>query len=231
MRGCAMSLFGGIDEAGRGPVIGPLVMGMVLCSEEDKKFLKDRGVTDSKLLSEKKREELAKIIKKNCLWAVIKANPLEVDKHVLSQKSSLNILEAELSAKLINILCKKICFKKVIIDLPTKNKKEYLEKIINKVNKKFSKELELSAEFKADLKYIEVGAASILAKTARDKKLKKLSKELSLDLGSGYPSDPKTKDVLEKHLEILLKKGVVRESWKTISALKTKREQKRLDNF
>ena len=116
-----------------------------------------------------------------------------------------------------------------MIDLPTKNKENYLD-IIRK-EAKIGKKVFLDAEFKADLNFIEVSCASVLAKVARDEEIKKLSKELGVNLGSGYPGDPKTKLALEEHLDLLIKEGVVRTSWETIKRLKINKDQLKLSSF
>jgi ribonuclease HII len=227
-----MKVICGIDEAGRGPVIGPLVMAIVSCEKTDIELLKKAGVTDSKLLSIKKRTELAKLIKKNCNYIIKQANPEKIDTNVFSDSSSLNKLEAEITGKLISKMINKIgkkSIKKVIIDLPTKNKKQYLSTV-----KTFCYNCEtiyLDAEFKADLNYIEVGAASILAKTTRDEEIKKIEKKLKIKIGSGYPSDPYTKEALNNHLELLEYASAIRKSWKTIANIKNEKKQQHLDEF
>ncbi len=219
-------MIGGIDEAGRGPVLGPMVMAIVAIKPQDESFLKKIGVKDSKLLSPKKREELYNIIVNKFDYKIIKVKPTEIDKHVTSENSSLNILEANTSSKLINLMAT-FKLKEVIVDLPAKNKESY----VNKIKSNLKKSVPIKAEFKADVNYAVVGAASILAKVTRDKEINKMAKKLKLKLGSGYPSDTTTTNCVANHLNELKKEKFVRLSWKTIQTIESKKTQKTLFSF
>ena len=113
---------------------------------------------------------------------------------------------------------------KVIIDSPMVNTKKVVEYIKNnlKIN------VEIIAENKADKKYPVVSAASIIAKVIRDKEIDKIKEKLNLDIGSGYPSDEKTIEVLKKDYDKV--KDYVRESWITIKRIR-KGEQKNILDF
>jgi len=234
-----MKYFAGIDEAGRGPVLGPMVMAIVVCTPADKQFFNKIGVKDSKLLTEAKRTKLARIIKSRCAHAIIKATPQDIDAALRSESSSLNFLEADISRKLINKVTKKLTaqniplknLQQIILDLPAKNKDEYL----NRVKKHMSKEVKnipLKAEFKADLNYVEVSAASILAKTTRDASMKTLSKKTGLKLGSGYPADPNTQKILQTNFKEIKNEGnIMRTEWKTIKNIIEEKAQTTLSKF
>src|SRR3989338_9160258 len=115
-----MVLICGIDDAGRGPVIGPMIMAGVLIEDIDLDKLKTIGVKDSKLLSQTRREELFKeIIKIVKDYKIIKIYPEEIDKALFSNTSNLNNLEGEKMAEIINYLRPE----KVIVDCPSTNKK------------------------------------------------------------------------------------------------------------
>jgi ribonuclease HII len=192
-----MGAIAGIDEAGRGPVLGPMVMAVVACNPKEKIILQQMGVKDSKLLTPKKRNELFKKIKKGFEYAIIKVPIGEIDKHVDGVTSSLNRLEAITSGKLIKKICAKISISKVILDLPSRNKERY----VNDVREKLSfpeNAIPITAEFKADLNYVEVSAASILAKVTRDRAIKAMEKKVGVPIGSGYTSDPYTIKSLHK---------------------------------
>jgi ribonuclease HII len=228
-----MKYFLGIDEARRGPTLGPLVLGGVLCTKKAKELFKKIGVTDSKLLSHKKRVELAKRIKEHTTYEVSKASPQRIDKALTNPSSSLTYLEADMTAVIIKNLIKTIPEKDhklihIMIDLPSKNKESYLNYLAKKIN---NKNIILNAEFKADLNHVEVGAASILAKTTGDKAIENISKKLNIGIGSGYPSDPYTKEALQKHLKVLEDANVLRMTWQTIKNIKQKKSQKSLNSF
>lgn len=212
----------GIDEAGRGPVIGPLVIAGVLINEQDEKKLKDLGVKDSKLLTPKKREELFNKIKKIAKdYEILIIEPKEIDEAVESQELNLNKLEAIKSAMIINKFNPDLS----ILDCPTVSTKKY-EDVIRFYLK--NKELKLKAENKADVNYPVVSAASILAKVTRDREIEKL-KEKYGDIGPGYPSNEITKKFIKenwkKHPEIF------RKSWATFKNIERKNEQKGLSEY
>ncbi|MBS3172618.1 ribonuclease HII [Candidatus Woesearchaeota archaeon] len=212
----------GIDEAGRGPVIGPMVMAGVLISEADEKKLKELGVKDSKLLTPKKREELFDKIKKIAKdYEIIIIPPKEIDEAVESQESNLNRLEVIKSAMIINKFNPNL----TILDCPTVSTHKYEEEIRFYLK---NKELKLKAENKADVNYPVVSAASILAKVTRDREIEKL-KEKYGDIGPGYPSNEITKKFIKenwnKHPEIF------RKSWATFKNIERKKDQKNLVDF
>jgi len=218
-----MALICGIDEAGRGPVIGPLVMAGVLMDDKDLDKLKNIGVKDSKLLTEDKRNELfpkvLNIVKK---YQIITVEPKEIDNAVRGHDGlNLNWLEARKSAEIIN----KLKPEKAMVDSPTAKPAKYKDYLQNLLTVK----VELKAETKADLNYLEVGAASILAKVTRDEEIKKIRKKIGHDFGSGYPSDPKTikflKENYGKYPEIF------RHSWSSCQRLIGEGNQKSLTDF
>ncbi|RLI42794.1 ribonuclease HII, partial [Candidatus Bathyarchaeota archaeon] len=97
----------GVDDAGRGAVIGPLVIAGVLIDEKDLPKLRELGVRDSKRLSPNRRKQLAEEIKKVALkYHVIKLLPAEIDKVVETGRKlhRLNRLEAQTMAKIITVL-------------------------------------------------------------------------------------------------------------------------------
>jgi ribonuclease HII len=212
----------GLDEAGRGPVIGPMVMAGVLVSEEQEKLLKNLGVKDSKLILRNKRIELAKriknIVKK---FKILIIPPDVIDKELLDENSNLNILEAKKSAEIINYLKPDIAY----VDCPSNNilmYKSQIERYLTKTPK-------LVCEHKADIKYLASSAASILAKVTRDKEIAKIQKTIKADIGSGYPADPITRVFLRKFYNKYPK--IIRKSWASYKDLIDKRNQKSLGDF
>ena len=225
-----MSMIGGVDEAGRGPVLGPMVMAAVAIQASDVATLNKMGVKDSKLLTPKKRNSLFRFIRANFPHVIIKVTPAEIDDALRNPNSSLNKLEATTTTKLIRRLAAKTSIKKVMLDLPDKNKEEYLRLV--KKNLKFPNDaIPVDAEYKADLNHVQVAAASILAKVTRDKSLQTVEKKLGVLLGSGYPSDNTTVQCLHDNFSLLKKNNLVRLEWKTTKELLEQRRQTRLSSF
>ncbi len=201
----------GIDDAGRGPILGPMFLAGVLINNEDEKKLKDLGARDSKLIQHSERVKLALEIHKIVLAShIAESSPKEIDQAV--ETINLNTLEAKKAAEIINKLNIEKEKIKVIIDCPSVNTvtwKKTLEKYISHKNN-----LDIHCEHKADFNYPVVGAASILAKVARERAVE-IIKEQFGNIGSGYPSDPYTKAFLEKNKEMLKTTDIVRKSWAT----------------
>ena len=126
-----MTLICGIDEAGRGPIIGPMVMAGVLVDEEGSDSLRSIGVKDSKLLTIGRMRKLFDKIKKIAVrHKIVIIQPSEIDAALNSDSLNLNWLEAHKSADIINTLKPK----KTIIDSPSNNVvdyKRYLVKLLD----------------------------------------------------------------------------------------------------
>ncbi|MFH1248989.1 MAG: ribonuclease HII [archaeon] len=222
----------GIDDAGRGPVIGPMVMAGVLIDSKDEDKLRLLGVKDSKQVIQSKREILAKEIEKIAVsyhFVIISAN--EIDGRG-DAGLNLNQLEAVKTAAIINKLNKKDEKIKVVIDCPSVNTKSwqhYLEGYIDNIEN-----LSLYVEHKADINHVACSAGSIIAKVTREKEIEKLKKKIGVDFGSGYPSDPITKEFIAKHGEQYLKEGIIRQTWATWTLNhepKKEKKQKSLSEF
>jgi ribonuclease HII len=212
----------GIDEAGRGPVIGPMVICGVVIDEKDSDKLVKLGVKDSKLLTPQRREELfSKIISIIKDFKIEIVSPDKIDTVLNDPYLNLNWLEALVSAKIINQLKPD----KVILDCPSPNLKAYSDY----VRKELDKDCIIVAEHKADVNYPVVSAASILAKVTRDAEIEKIKKKIGVNFGSGYPADPVTKEFLKnnynKHPEIF------RKTWSSYKAVVAGRRQKSLGEF
>ncbi|MCF7798386.1 ribonuclease HII [Candidatus Woesearchaeota archaeon] len=225
-----MGFVAGIDEAGRGPVLGPMVMAVVAGEQKDVDFLNQIGVKDSKLLTPIKRNKLARIIKQRLPHAIIKVSPKDIDKSISNPHSSLNDLEAFTSGKLIKRLIQKVSVQKIILDLPSKNKEDYVAKVRSQLSFPASA-IPILAEYKADLNHAQVAAASILAKVTRDKAIEKMAKKLNLRLGSGYPADANTIHCLYENFNKLKEYEFVRLEWKTTKELLNKKRQTTLKTF
>ncbi|HIP66796.1 MAG TPA: ribonuclease HII [Candidatus Nanopusillus sp.] len=205
-------LIAGIDEAGRGPVIGPMVIVGIAVQNTKLKLLEELGVKDSKQLNFKERENIYNSILKISDKYLIKIiSPQKIDEYVFGNK--LNILEFEIMADIINGLQPDI----VYIDSPSRNTKMVTEYIFSKIN---NRNIKIVAENKADSKYPVVSASSIVAKVIRDREIQKIKKLTGIDFGSGYPSDPKTREAISKYYKEL--QNYIRKSWKTIRDAKQK---------
>jgi ribonuclease HII len=221
----------GIDESGRGPVIGPLVMCGFMLSEDKLGRLKEMGVKDSKLLTPQRRSTLYQKLKELADdWAPIKLTAMDIDK--LRSESNLNKIEIRHMQELINTMKPDIA----IIDAIEANTAKFRATVLAGLKPEL-KEREKSGEFElicknfADRDYPIVGAASIMAKVIRDAEVRKLAKEHG-SFGSGYSSDPRTmkflKDWLAKHKEF---PHFVRRSWVTAKELKKDHDQKGIQVF
>ncbi len=216
----------GIDDAGRGPVIGPMVLAGCLIDEETERKFKRIGVKDSKQLTQKRREDLAEKIKEAAeTFETVLAYPEEIDgkNH---DGINLNALEAVKMAEIINKINKGFGKIKVIIDCPSVSIEKWKDFLKTKINNLSN--LEIVCEHKADVNYPAVSAASILAKCVREKEMEKLKEKFGSEIGSGYCSDPKTYKFLETHSKSHEDKGIFRKTWSTWKDACAVAEQKKL---
>ncbi|MEM2454680.1 MAG: ribonuclease HII [Candidatus Bathyarchaeia archaeon] len=217
----------GVDDAGRGPVIGPLVIVGVLVDENGLQELIQMGVKDSKMLSPKRREGLAaQILRVAKNYSVIKVQPWEIDNVVEGGKklNRLNRLEARVMARIISELKPDIAYVDASDVFPERFRQHILEGL--------PFEVDVISEHKADRIYPVVSAASIIAKVERDREIEKLKREYG-DFGSGYPADPKTISFLKSWIEKYNSyPSFVRKSWKTAKKIsKSRNDQKTLSEY
>lgn len=213
----------GIDDAGRGPVLGPMVLTGVLIDDKKEEIkIKEWGAKDSKLLTPKQRKILSDKIKETYTYEREIIKPKEIDDF-----PNLNNLEAIKSGMIINKLMKGIDEKvKVIVDCPSVNTKAWGEYLMNTIIKKDM--VELACEHKADFNYPVVSAASIISKETREDELKRLKKELDINFGSGYPADPKTKDFLVATFGEKKYDSLIRKTWSTYKKIADRMGQQKL---
>ena len=203
----------GIDEAGRGPVIGPMVIAAVVVDEDKVPELEGLGVRDSKRLTPKRRERLFdEIIALLDDYVILELWPDEID----SREGTLNEFEVENFVKALNSL--KVRPDVIYIDAADVKEARFGEDI----GKRLNFEAEIIAEHKADDKFLPVSAASIIAKVTRDRAIERLKEEYG-EIGSGYPSDPRTRAFLEEYYR---QHGefppIVRRGWKTLKKIEAK---------
>ena len=204
----------GIDEAGRGPVMGPLVY--AICAIPifyKKEFDRKKSITDSKKLKPTKRETLAEEIKNDVLvkYKIDQVSASSISALMqLPDKVNLNRISHTSIFWLVSQISKSVFLDTVYVDTvgtPTT--------LASALRTRFPA-TNFVVESKADAKYKVVSAASILAKTARDKAIRNYESEKGLSVGSGYPSDPLTK----QHLQEIVDKcagfdSFYRYSWQT----------------
>lgn len=215
-------LIAGIDEAGRGPVLGPMVLAVATIEKSLEENLLEIGVKDSKLLTKLQREEQFGPIKKTLHeFATSHIFPQEIDS--LRTWKSLNEIEAMRIGGLLNGLKQKPEI--VFIDAPDIKQENFAKRIKKYINF----ETILRSEHKADVKYPIVSAASIIAKIERDEAIEELSKKTGCSIGSGYPHDPETiaflNDCIKKNKQL---PDFARKSWQTSRDLMDKKFQKKL---
>jgi len=216
----------GIDEAGRGPVIGPMVVAGILIEEEIEGQLRELGVKDSKLIQAKKRADLKIQIEKLARSNhVIVIHPDQIDAHQ-NNGIKLNEIEANAMAQIINKLNSREEKIIIAVDCPSMgidNWSRYLKSKIDNLEN-----LEIIIEHKADVNHISVSAASILAKEERERHMKILNKKYNDEIGSGYTSDPKTKKFVTKYARAHANNGIFRKCWSTWQVAYEKEAQQTL---
>ena len=199
----------GVDEAGRGSVLGPLVVAAVSLREEGISKLRKIGVRDSKLLSPARRAALYRDIKKlSEAVSCEKIYPESIDRAVFNGERlhRLNYLEAQAMAKLLS----KIRFDRAFVDCCDTNQERFGFQVSDLVANRWGNSFtvgernplfdKITSEHHADRNYVVVSAASIVAKVTRDAAIKRISKEHG-NIGSGYPSDPDTLSFLKASFE------------------------------
>jgi len=210
----------GVDEAGRGPVLGPLVVAGVAVDSDVP--LRQLNVRDSKKLSPDRRGALAPFIENVAKHEVLVIPAAEID--VMRAEMSLNDFEAKLFAKVIERLRPATAY----VDAADVDEIEFKRAI----QRELPFEVEIVSQHNADDLFPVVSAASILAKVRRDSEMRALAAAFREDIGSGYPSDPATITFLEKWIR---EKGSLpphtRASWDTSKRLLSGARVRKLDEF
>jgi len=202
-----------------------MILAGCLIDKKIEKEFKRLGVRDSKQLTQKRREFFEKIIKEKAIaFEVEVMHPFEIDNKNHSG-INLNEVEAIMAARIINRINKGFKKIKVIIDCPSPNRTKWRDLVRIKI--KNLSNLEIFCEHKADKNHISVSAASILAKSEREKQMDKLKQKYGREIGSGYTSDPKTQKFVAKNAKN--HKGLFRKTWSTWKKAASKSEQKKLE--
>lgn len=222
----------GIDEAGKGPVLGSMFIGFSIIVLENglkdlneyQEMLSQKGVKDSKKLTPKKRKEVFDSLKDLMDIKYAQLTPKLIDDNFFSG-GKLNELEIQAIVKILEQEKPNL----VMIDALTSKPEKFGEDI----QKRLSFETKIISENKADTKYTIVGAASIIAKQLREQELEEIKQNIGKNCGSGYPADKFTVEFLKENYDNKEFDFIFRKSWKTYQNLTNKPEpkQKTLDDF
>jgi ribonuclease HII len=227
-----MIICGG-DEAGRGALLGPLVVSIVAAKKDTEKRFADIGVRDSKLLTPLRREALYDSIHKAADEVLVELIPPSEINKAMQSGISLNELEAVYFSRLLDRLSVKPSV--LYLDSPDVIAEKFGVRVniystkptkvmgVKNASQKGIKYTMIVAEHKADSKYPVVSAASIIAKVTRDREIAKLSDELGVDIGSGYPSDASTVNAVKENIRNADFKKHIREYWTTINTIRQTR--------
>ena len=196
----------GIDEAGKGPVIGPMCVAGVLVEEDNLHLIEELGLKDSKKLTPRKREFFdVKIKERADGWFVLEVSAHQIDE--LRTVMTMNEIMVRCYARVLENLRPEYAF----LDAADVNEERFGRNVQNGCEY----QVRVTARHKADETYRIVAAASIIAKVHRDRAVDLLRREVG-DFGSGYPSDPKTIRFLQEWFrEHRSFPECVRHSWKT----------------
>lgn len=202
----------GIDEAGRGCILGPMVIAIASIGAMDEYKLQEIGVKDSKLLTPQKRQELLGKIKKICKTSIVIISAKELTQ--MMDEMSLNEIEAK---KIAGLIKNEKSSETAYIDSPDPIASKFAKRISAYLGER---KIKLVSENKADRNHPIVAAASIVAKTKRDEEIENIKKILGYDFNSGYTSDPITIEYLRKNMENKKLQEYIRHKWKTLDRLK-----------
>jgi len=205
----------GVDEAGKGAVIGSLFVAGVSVLSSSFKYLERMGVKDSKGLSHNRRELLSKRIERIATVRLREITAKQIDE--LRAVMTMNDIIVRGHGQVLRNLNPDIAYVDAAdVDTTRFSRRVQEESGISSI----------VAEHNADKNRVIVSAASIIAKVARDKSIEALRRKLELNVGSGYPSDSVTVAFLERWLH---KHGELppetRRSWKTVQKLQNATQQ------
>mgnify|MGYP002624535438 CR=1 FL=1 len=196
----------GLDEAGRGPVLGPMVLGAVLVEGDGQAALYAMGAADSKALDRARREALYAEIAGRFAWDVVELAPAALEE---------NLTQVELDglAKLIN----KLRPQAVYLDAPVGP--AAIPGFVRQLADRLDFQPQITAENRAEDRYPVVAAASIVAKVTRDRAMTALHARYG-DIGWGYPAEPKTQAFLRRCADEGRFPDCVRTRWATVQRFK-----------
>jgi ribonuclease HII len=208
-------VLGGVDEAGRGPILGPLVIAACFLTPEAEEQLKGLGVKDSKDLSKSRREELYEFIRSKALLIRTQhLSPQQIDDRE-GKNMNLNQLQLETTVSLLRdpevtqlTNGKQL---RLYLDSVDVNSERYAKHF-----KEHFPNADIHSHHQAESKFTVVAAASIIAKVERDQAMKEAEKKAGIPIGSGYPSDADTVQFLKlyRNNQVPELAHLVRKTWK-----------------
>jgi ribonuclease HII len=203
-----------------------LVIAGTCFEEKDLDKLRRWGVKDSKLLSVAQRERFYdKIIKFAKSHKVVIVDNKEID-----SRSTVGLNLNELEALKIANIVEELLPNQVIVDSPHPIAEKFESAVLKFVKPENKGKFKIISEHKADFKYVECAAASILAKVTRDREIEKIKEQIGIDFGSGYSSDERTIEALEQYHDGKLN-AFIRKSWATYKNIISKKDQTSLEEF
>ncbi len=210
----------GIDEVGRGPVLGPLVICGV-CVKSDAR-LRRLGVKDSKKLTPARRVELDPRIRKLAKVELIEISAAQID--AMREHMTLNEIEAHAFSAIIERFEPEIAY----VDAADTDEEKFARMLHADLNTK----IRITSKHKADSTFPVVSAASIVAKVHRDNRIRQIEEEIGQPIGSGYASDPHTISFLERWMDTHEAfPPHTRKSWGTAQNIMTRKSVRKLDEF
>jgi ribonuclease HII len=212
----------GLDEAGRGSVLGPLVVAGFCCPDATVLELRDAGVRDSKLLSAGRRESVYRRLEALGERRSIALVPRAIDRYVA--RGALNELELRAFARLVRACRPDL----VYVDACDPDAERFGRRLAQLADTG----ARVESRHRADRELPVVGAASIVAKVRRDHAIARLAGRVDEPVGSGYPSDPATRACVERHARA---GGSIprwmRRSWETVQRVKREQPARTLDRY
>ena len=219
----------GVDEAGKGPVIGPMVAAAVRAAEAD---LPD-GIDDSKRLTAATRESIATQLRESP--AVVVGLGVVTTDEIDDAETDMNSLTVAAQVRALGDVV--IDGDHALVDAGDVSESRFARRVADGVadagtDTEGGVAIDVTAEHGADEASQLVGAASIIAKVERDSRIDALSENYDHDVGSGYPSDPTTRtflaDYVDHHSEL---PACARASWATCEDVVAAAEQSELAEF
>jgi ribonuclease HII len=199
----------GVDEAGRGAWIGPLVVGAFAISEDRLPDLRACGARDSKVVAPAERERIHDLLPSLGVARSLELPPPEIDRH--ASLGHLNALEARAFGEILAPFSPAVAY----VDACDTDAARFGRRVSTLAGPG----IRIIARHRADERYPVVGAASIVAKVRRDRAVRELGGRLGVEVGSGYPSDART----IRAVRSLLPPGSARPEWLRASWATTSR--------